>query len=150
NPAQVGGFHRAPSAPARDAGITVESGIERHDLFDAVFLTDRDVHRLTGEQWAAPEYYPLGAVDHRRVDRKDLINDSEQSIEGGLYRIAPIDRNISMQDLLHDLGVGYQSAPLADALLQQTLRVRFMRMRSSHEVHGNVRVDQDHRRGSPT
>lgn len=45
--------------------------------------------------------------------RKNLFHDIEQYVESRLDGIATIDRNVTVQDLLQDLGIAYESLPRA-------------------------------------
>jgi hypothetical protein len=46
-----------------------------------------------------------------------------------------------VQDLLQNLGIRYQALPVTDQIFEQTLRVGLVRMGSTNEVHGDIRVD---------
>ncbi len=48
-----------------------------------------------------------------------------------------------MKNLLKDLYVGDQAIPGGNGAFQQDLRVPFVRMGRSDQVHGNVRVDKN-------
>jgi hypothetical protein len=82
-------------------------------------------------------------------DRKDLVHDAEQSIEGGLDGIAALDRNLTMQDLLQHLGVGNQPLSGRDGALERAPGVELMRMRCADQVHRDIRVDEDHSASVP-
>ena len=90
------------------------------------------------------------ARNGREIDREDLVHEAQHGIEGRLDRVEAVDGDVAMENLLEHLGVGHEALPLGDAALQEPLRVRLQGMRGPHQVHGDVGVDEDHRRGSPT
>jgi len=96
------------------------------------------MHRVTGRQLSVPQNDLLRTLHHRDVYRQDLIYYSEQSVESWLDCVAAIDCNISVQDLLQDLGIGNKTLTVGDQLLQQALRVNFVRMRCADQIHRNI------------
>ncbi|HVK87865.1 MAG TPA: hypothetical protein VM513_27285 [Kofleriaceae bacterium] len=134
---------------AFDAGNVIEPSVERHDARDVVVLHDRDVERVSRGQPDAAMQDLLGALNVTGRDCKDLVDDAEQSIERGLDRVLPLDRHIPMKNLLQYLGVGDETLTIRDRALDQALRVDLVRMRSSDEVHREVRIDEDHAGRSP-
>jgi hypothetical protein len=48
-----------------------------------------------------------------------------------------------MEDLLENLRIGHEARSFGYGALQQALAVELVRVRRSHEVHGNVGVDED-------
>ena len=57
--------------------------------------------------------------------------------------VGPIE---TVQDLLQDLGIGHQALTVGDQLLEQALRVSFVRMRGADQIHRYIGVDQNHDR----
>ena len=58
-----------------------------------------------------------------------MIDNSKKGVEGRLNGIAPVDRDIAMQDLLKDFRVRNQSNALAQQIFENSLRVNFVRVR---------------------
>ena len=81
-------------------------------------------------------------VNSRHVEY--LINDAEQSVERRLDGVPAVDGDIPMQNLLQDLGVGDQALAVIDQLFEQSLCVALVGVRRAHEIHGDVRIDQNH------
>ena len=50
------------------------------------------------------------------IDGKDLVDDTEKSIECGLNRVSTVDRYIAMKNLLKHFGTGDQALTFADEL----------------------------------
>src|SRR5215467_3928141 len=76
--------------------------------------------------------------------RKDVIHQAEKRIEGGLNRVGSPNRRITVKDLLKRLGVRDQLLSPRDAGTHEALRRSFVRMGHSHQVHGDVRINEDH------
>ena len=75
---------------------------------------------------------------------KHLIDDAEQSVERRLDGVPAVDGDVPMQDLLQDLGVGDEALAVIDQLFEQSLCVALVGVRRAHEIHGDVRIDQNH------
>ncbi len=99
---------------------------------------------ITRRQPRVPQYNLFGTLHHYPVNRQDLIDDAKQSVERWLNGVAPLDRYVAVQDLLQDFRIGDEALPLANELFKQSLRVGLVNMRSAHQVHGDIRVDQNH------
>jgi hypothetical protein len=93
--------------------------------------------------WASHEDI-FRAICRRCIYSQHLIDNSQQGVESRLDRVAAIYRDVAMQDFLKHLGVGNQALAIADEFFDQSLRVGFMRMRSADQIHGDVRVDENH------
>jgi hypothetical protein len=96
-----------------------------------------------GHLWASHEDI-LRAICRGCIYSQYLIDNSKQRVESRLDRVAAIDRDVAMRDFLKHLGVGNQALAIADEFFDQSLRVGFMRMSSTHQIHGDVRVDENH------
>jgi hypothetical protein len=99
---------------------------------------DGEMHRISRPKMPIPQYNLFRTLYIGLTNRKYLIDDSEQSVERGLDCIAAIDGDVPVQDLLKYLGIGNQALALADQLLQQLLRVAFVRMGWPDEVHRDI------------
>ena len=82
------------------------------------------MHRVTSRQLSIPQNNLLRPLHHRAIYRQHVIDNTEQSVERRLDCASAIDRDISVQDLLQDLGISNQTLTVADQLLEQTLRGR--------------------------
>jgi hypothetical protein len=49
-----------------------------------------------------------------------------------------------VQDLLENLGVRNQALALADYPFKQSPRIALVGMSSANQIHGDIRVDQNH------
>jgi hypothetical protein len=78
------------------------------------------------------------------VNSQHLIHHAEQSVERGLDCVAAVDNDLAVQDFLENLGVRKQAVALVNHFLQRSSREALVRMRSAHQIHGNIRVDQNH------
>jgi hypothetical protein len=74
----------------------------------------------------------LGALGGAPRNVKHLIDDAEQSVEGRLDSVPPVDGDVPMQDLLQDLGVGDQALAVIDQLLEPSLCVALVGVRRAH------------------
>jgi hypothetical protein len=64
-----------------------------------------------------------------------------------LDRIAPVDGDVSMEDLLQDFGVRDEALILGDEPFEDLLRISLVGVRRPDEIHRNVRVEEDHSGG---
>jgi hypothetical protein len=62
-------------------------------------------------------HYFLRALHGNLINRENLVDDPEQSIECRLDGIAPIYGDIAMKNLLKHLGVGNKTLPITDEFL---------------------------------
>ena len=144
------GFERRETATAArlydadDSGIPVEAPVEAEDALDPIALHHREMQRIACGQLAVREQDCLAALDRREIDRKHLVDDAEDRLERRLYRVAPVDGRVAMQDFLQHLGIRDQLLALAHQRFEQALRVRLVRVRGTDKVHRNVRVDEHH------
>ncbi len=105
---------------------------------------DGKVNGVTGRDPPMAEDNFFRAFDDGPIDSQHLIDDAKERVKCGLDGVAAVDRNVAVQDLLKRFGIRNQALPLADQLLEPSLRVAFARMRRAHEIHRDVGVDQDH------
>jgi hypothetical protein len=54
------------------------------------------------------------------------------------------DRDVAVHDFLEHLDVGHQSPALGDAPLEDPLCIDLVWVWCAHQVHRDVRIDQDH------
>ena len=75
---------------------------------------------------------------------KDFIDDFEDYPEDRRDCFAAVDRRITMQDFLKDLGVRHQPFAVGNEAFEQYLRIALLRMRRSDQVHRHIRIDKNH------
>ena len=105
---------------------------------------DRQVDGLARRQPAMPEDNLFGPLGRGARNVKHLIDDPEQSVERRLDGVPAVNGDVPMQYLLQDLGVGDEALAVIDQLFEQTLGVALVGVRRAHEVHGDIRIDQNH------
>jgi hypothetical protein len=122
----------------------VKVTIEAHDLGDSMKLHYCDVNCIAGSQVGMREHDLPCTLHCQEVHWEYFVDDPKKHLEAWLDRFSPTDGPISMQDLLKDLGICHEAASLADETLQQSSGIDLVWMLAADEVHGYVRVDQDH------
>jgi len=78
------------------------------------------------------------------INRQHLVGNSEQSVECRLNCFPTIYRDIAVQDFLEHFSVGNKTMTVANQFLEQPLCVGFVRMWCADQIHGDVRIDQNH------
>ncbi len=131
----------------RDPRKAVEARVEAHDPRNALAVHHGQVKRVSGGQPRFSQHDSLGALDVGQLDRKDLVHDLQKRVEGGLDRVTPIDRDVAVKDLLKHLDVRDEALCFGETPLEHLLRVPLVGVRRAHEVHRDVRVEEDHRDG---
>jgi hypothetical protein len=134
---------------ARNPRNVVEARIETENARNLLTLHDSQMKGVSGRQLRAPKHDPLGALDVSQLHREDLVGDSQKSIEGGLDRVAPVDGHVPMENLLEHFGIRDEALFLREEPLEDLLRVSLVGMRRSHQIHRDVRVEEDQRDGVP-
>jgi hypothetical protein len=87
----------------------------------------------------------LRTFDAEKIDGKHLVDDSQKRLERRLDRVETLDGRIAMKELLEYLGVSHQTLTLGSEPFEKSLCVGLVRMGRSDEVHGHIRIDEDHR-----
>src|ERR1700724_406480 len=126
------------------SGEAVETGVIGHDVGDAVTPHQRQMQSIAGREALAREQEFLGTLEVGKLDREDLVHHSEESVEGGLNPLPLAQGIITVKDFLQNLGIGDQSLAGHRGSLEEALRSLPVRMRTAHDIHGDVRVDEDH------
>ncbi len=129
---------------AFDSGEAVEAGVEGQDLVDVVLLHYGQVDGVAGGHLFVAQNNLFGALGCGVVDREDLVDDAEQGVEGWLDGVTAVDGGVAVEDFLEDFGVGYQALAVADQFFQQLLRVGFVWVGRTDQVHRDIGVDQKH------
>ena len=80
----------------------------------------------------------LGPFDELRIDREYLVHDGVEGVEGGLNGVAPVNGNLSMENLLEHFRVGDQAIAMGDRSLQHAQRDHPMGMVGADEIHGTL------------
>jgi hypothetical protein len=123
--------------------------IETEDLVDAVLAHHGEVDSVTrGELGVANDDFS-SLVGNLQIHGHYVIHHLEQDIETRLDRIATVDGDVAVEDLLQDLDIRDQPAPFGDGALEQTSGVHLVGVLGTHQVHGDVRVDENHSLASP-
>ena len=81
-------------------------------------LHDSDMHSISGRKPRVSERDFLGTIRGRKVNRKNIINHVQNCIERGLDDIPPLNRSVSMQDLLQDFSIRYESLTFVHEFFQ--------------------------------
>src|SRR5687767_12544811 len=100
------------------------------------------MNRVPGGESVSTEQDRFRALDVDELNRKDLVDETEQRIERRLDRVEAPDCGIPMQDLLEYLRIADQLLLASDQRGQRLLRDDLVGMRRSHEIHGHIRVDE--------
>src|SRR5579859_2184399 len=111
---------------------------------DSVFFHDGEMHCVTRRQFSMAEDNLLCPLRSPQINREHLVDNSQDGIESRLDRVATINDYVAMQDLLKDFHIRDETLAFTDQLFQQPLCICFVRMRRADEVHGNIRVHEDH------
>ena len=102
------------------------------------------VDSIARGQPRVPQHNIFGALDRNPIHGQDLIDHAKQGIECRLNGIEPVNRNVAVQDFLQDFRIRYEPLALADQFFKQSLRVSLVKMWSAYQIHGDIRVDQNH------
>lgn len=84
------------------------------------------------------------AFEIGKLDREDLIGNSQKGVEGGLNGVAPANGDVTVEDLLEHFGIRNEALLFREKPLEYLLGIPFVGMRRSHQVHRNVRIEEDH------
>ena len=136
-----------PEEITRDISNLSEAQLARLDESGIVYIGaeveagDVLVGKVTpkGETQLTPEEKLLRAI----------FGEKASDVKDTSLRVPPGMDGVVIDVQLQHLGVGHQTLPLGDAALQKPLGIGLERMRRPHQVHGNVGVDENHRRDSP-
>src|ERR1700726_2252193 len=105
---------------------------------------DGEMHGITRRKLPIPQDNLFRTLCDRPINSQHLIHDAEQTVERWLDCVAAVDSDVAVQDLLENLGVRNQVLAIADRLFEQSSRVALVGMRSANQIHGDIRVDQNH------
>src|SRR6202034_1378569 len=86
----------------------------------------------------------LGGKHVRLLDREHLLHDAPQNLEGGLDPVVSIRRGVAIEELLKDLAARNQMSMPTSEALERELRIELARVWTPHEVHRDIRIDEDH------
>jgi hypothetical protein len=95
-------------------------------------LHDREMYGITRRQLPIPQDNLFRALCDRPINRQHLIHYAKQSVERGLDCVATVDSDVTVQDLLENLGVRNQTPALADHFFEQSSRVALVGMGSAN------------------
>src|SRR3984893_12172624 len=105
---------------------------------------DGYMHCIARRQLPIPQYNLFRTLCDGPLNSQHLIHDADQSVERGLDCVAAVDSTLAIAFFLAILGVRNQPLALADHLFEQSSHVALVGMRSANQIHGNIRVDQNH------
>jgi hypothetical protein len=132
----------------RDSRKAVEAPVEARDSRDFLTLHDGQVKSIASRQPRVSLDDPLGTLDVGKLHGEDFVGNPQKRVEGGLNRVAPVDGDVAVKNLLEHLDVGDEALSLREEPLQHLLCVPLVGVRCPHQVHRNVRVEEDHRDGA--
>jgi len=81
-------------------------------------LHDGEVHGISGRESRIPQGNFLGTLRCREINRKDSIYHVQDCVECGLDGIPALNRSISMQNLLENLGIRDESLTFTDEFFE--------------------------------
>src|ERR1700726_865985 len=105
---------------------------------------DGYMHCIARRQLPIPQDNMFRTLSDGPINGQHLNHDANQSVKPWLDCVAAVDSDVAVQDLLENLGVRNQALALADHLFEQSSRIVLVGMRSANQIHGNIRVDQNH------
>ena len=92
---------------------------------------DGEMNGIASRKLPVPKDNLLCTLGSAPINRQHLIDNSKERIKRWLDCVATIDCNVAMQDLLQHFGIRNQALPVTDQLLEPSLRVALVRMRSA-------------------
>lgn len=128
-----------------DSTDTVEARVEAQQSGHPVPLHDCGVHRVPCRESGNAHHQRLGLFHVGPLDRIDLVDDSQERVEGRLDGIGPADGMVAVEDFLEDFRVGDQAISAADEvwrsrtaaiLLGCSAPTRYMGMLESRKITG--------------
>lgn len=131
-------MHQRPSTHPVYPRQRVESPIESQNTGDAVVHHDGHVEGVSGRSGDAPVQHYRRTLHVPLLDRVHLINHTEKCVERRLNGVPSFDRDVTMEDLLKNLGARDKTFVIGDGPLKELLSVDLVGMRGSNEVHGHV------------
>lgn len=132
----------------RNPRKAVEARVEAHDPGDTSALHHGQVQRVPCGQARVAQHDSPGAVDVGKLYSENLIDDTQERVEGGLDRVSSVDGDIEVEDFLEHLDVRDEPLCVCEQPLQRHPRVAFVGVLCPHQVHRDVRVEEDHRDGA--
>jgi hypothetical protein len=97
-----------------DPWKTIETGIKGQNSFDAMPFHDGQMQCISRGKPLPTQNNFFGAFCGCKIDGKYLIDDAEQRVKRSLNRIATVDRNVTVQNLLQYFRIGDQTLPFRD------------------------------------
>lgn len=122
----------------------VEAPVEGEDPGNSVVLHDGHVERIPSGSGYPTVKHRSRALHIRLLDGVHFVCDTQEGIKSRLDRIPSLDRYVPMQDFLKNLGTRNKPLPIHYGPFKQTLGVGLVRVWGPNEIHGHVRIDEDH------
>src|ERR1039458_581181 len=106
--------HLQPSllGQARNAWKTIEPGIKCQNSFYAVMFHDGEMHGVARGKLTVAQHNVFGALRNGSIHWQHFVAHSKQRTERRLNRLAAVNCDVAMQDLLKHLGIGNQTLPV--------------------------------------
>ncbi len=123
----------------------IETGVKAQDPADGTSLHDRQVDRIAGGEIRTRVQYVFRPLDVCPFDAVYLIDDPKERVERGLDGLQAPDREVAVQDLLHDLGIRHEALSFSNESLENAQGLGLVAMGRPDKVHGDVGIDEDHR-----
>ena len=99
---------------------------------------DGQMKRVSGRQTRTTKHDSFRPLEVGQFDGEDFVGDAQERVEGGLDRVAPINRDIPVQDLLKHFDVRDETLSVGKTFFQDLLSVPLVGVRRPHEIHRNV------------
>lgn len=101
-------------------------------------LHDSGVNRVPGREATNLEDDVASSFDILPRDRQDIVNHGKNRSQGGLDRIAAVDRGVAMQNFLQQYGICHQPLVATDRTFKKTLAVELVGMCLPDQIHRDV------------
>jgi hypothetical protein len=97
---------------------SVEARVKTQDPVNFMVLHNSKMHGVScGYLPVAYDNFPR-TLCNSQINRKSLLGDAEQSVKRGLDGITPINRCVTVQNLLQGLGIAKEALAFTDQSLQ--------------------------------
>jgi len=101
--------------------------------------------RIASRQTGLSQDDVLRPLEVAKLDRKNLIDDSQKRIESRLNRVSSADGDVAVENFLKCLRVRNQALLIGKTFFQDLPGLSLVRMSRPDQVHRDIRIDEDHR-----
>ena len=133
------------SLQAIDARAGVEASIEAEDTIDPRLSYYGHVQGIPRRDPIQRDYKVSSGTNPGHVEAESVIDYGVQALERGVDGVRALNRCVPMEYLLVDLRVDYESLSFPCQLRENRHAAVLIWTWSAHQIHGHVRVDEDHR-----